>query len=68
MNPDLAVAHHNRGYVYYVKGEYDRAVTEYDKAIRLDPNDGDYYNHRGNAFYSKGTTTAPWPITARRSS
>ena len=54
MNPDLAAAHHNRGYVYYVKGEYDRAVTEYDKAIRLDPNDGDYYNHRGNAFYSKG--------------
>ena len=34
----LASAFANRGYAYRDKREYDRAIEDYDQAIRLDPN------------------------------
>jgi len=56
----LGIAHIGRGKEYNDKGSYDRAVTEYDKAItalteaiRLDPNNLSAYTERGKAYFGK---------------
>src|SRR5215831_2601604 len=35
--PEVAWAYINRGLAYKAKGEYDRAIADYNKAIELDP-------------------------------
>ena len=47
-------AFNNRGIVYDHKGEYDRAIADYDRAIELVPNDATAYNNRGVAYGKKG--------------
>src|SRR5215468_7910337 len=37
-NPNNAIAYSNRGLAYNLNGEYDRALSDYDQAARLDPN------------------------------
>jgi lipoprotein NlpI len=51
---DQAVAHHNRGLAYAVKGDLDRAIADFTEAIRLDPKDALAYNDRGAAYAVKG--------------
>ena len=36
------------------RGEYDRAIADYDKAIGLDSNDAEFYDKRAQAHYTKG--------------
>ena len=43
----------NRANSYDNKGEYDRAIQDYDKAIELNPNDAEAYNNRGVAYENK---------------
>jgi tetratricopeptide (TPR) repeat protein len=45
-----------RGAAYQRKSDYDRAIADFDQAIRLDPNDAfaTAYNSRGNAYNAKG--------------
>ena len=50
----LAIAHNNRGNAYSVKGDYDRAIQDYDVAIRLDPTYPKPFNNRGLAYQKKG--------------
>ncbi len=38
---------------YYKKGDYDRAIVDYDLALRLNPQDADAYNNRGLVYYNK---------------
>ena len=40
----------NRGIAYRRLGDLDRAIRDYDEAIRLNPRAADAYNNRGNAF------------------
>lgn len=50
----LVAAYNNRGLVFRSNGEIDRAIEDYDRAIRLMPN---YYvaiNNRGVALTAKG--------------
>ena len=35
LNPEDAKAYLNRGYTYYQEGDYDRAIEDYDNAVRL---------------------------------
>lgn len=42
-----------RGFSYHMKGQYDRAITDYDEAIKRDPK-GAMYSNRGNAWLEKG--------------
>ena len=50
----LATAFNNRGVAYKFKGEYDRALEDYDQAILLNPNFANAYNNRGVIYRLKG--------------
>ncbi len=39
------------GWVYYKKGQYDKAVTELEKAHRIMPQDGTVAEHLGDAYF-----------------
>jgi len=44
----------NRGSAAFSAGNYDQAVAEYTKAIRLNPYDANPYIFRGNSYNMKG--------------
>jgi tetratricopeptide (TPR) repeat protein len=43
-----------RGNIYSNKGNYDRAIADYDQVIQLKPDDADAYISRGVAYGHKG--------------
>jgi tetratricopeptide (TPR) repeat protein len=49
-----AAAYFDRGNAYSEKKDYEEAIANYNKAIKLDPNNDLVYNSRGNANYFKG--------------
>src|SRR5580658_9971929 len=49
-----ATAFHNRGDRYLGKGERDKAIADYDAAIRLRPDDAVAFNNRGDAYLDNG--------------
>lgn len=49
-----AAAHLERGNVYALKGDYDRAIADYSQAIKLDPTYAKAYYNRGLANQRKG--------------
>src|ERR1700745_3672698 len=50
----MVIAYNNRGNAHMAKGEYDRAVEDYDQSIKLDPNYARAFNNRGVAYQKKG--------------
>jgi tetratricopeptide (TPR) repeat protein len=50
----LATAFDNRGVAYRRKGEYERALQDYEQAIRLNPSNATAYNNRGIIYRIKG--------------
>jgi lipoprotein NlpI len=50
---DLAIAFNNRGLAYYNKKDYDRAIQDFDQAIRFEPDAADYFYRRGLAYFEK---------------
>ena len=53
LNPRNDGAFVNRGIAYRRIGDIDRAIRDYEGAIRLNPNAADAFNNRGNAFRAK---------------
>jgi tetratricopeptide (TPR) repeat protein len=53
-NPKEAIALLNRGNAYAQKGQYDRAIADYNEAIRLNPKDANALHSRGNAYAQTG--------------
>lgn len=50
----LAKLHYNRGIEWAAKRDYDRAIADYDTAIRLSPKFANAYYNRGHAWAGKG--------------
>lgn len=48
---NYASTYYNRGTAYSNKGEYDKAIKDYNKAIELNPDFAGAYNNRGFAYY-----------------
>ncbi len=51
---NLARAFFNRGRAWADQANYDRAIQDFDQAIRLDPAYPDAFNNRGVAWLGKG--------------
>ena len=51
---DLAAALKNRGNAYDDKGEYDRALDDYDQAVSIKADDSDAFNSRGTTHSAMG--------------
>lgn len=49
-----AGAFNNRGIAYFSKGEFDRAIRDFDEAISAKPNNPVLHHNRGLALYNKG--------------
>ena len=50
----LARLYFNRGVEWAAKGDFDRAIADYDAAIKLQPRAADTFYNRGNAWANKG--------------
>ena len=50
MKPGYAEAYYNRGIAYARKGDLDRAIQDYDKALELKPDLAVAYYNRGVAW------------------
>ncbi len=50
-------AYNERGTAYFLKGQVNDAITDYDRAIALDSNNGDAFNNRAWANYKLGHMT-----------
>ncbi|MDR0587594.1 MAG: tetratricopeptide repeat protein, partial [Burkholderiales bacterium] len=48
-NPNSASAYYHRGGEYSVKGDYVRALQDFDQAIKLEPTSSDAHTGRGIA-------------------
>src|SRR5215467_13387117 len=51
---NLSEPYRRRGFAYQMKGEHDRAITDFNEAIRLNPQNARAYNNRGSSFFAKG--------------
>jgi tetratricopeptide (TPR) repeat protein len=51
---DLAIVHNNRGDALRDKGEYDRAIADFNEAVRLNPKLAPPYHNRGNIYWHRG--------------
>ena len=51
---DRATAYNNRGWSYSDKGDHDRAIADFDEAIRLDPKLAIAFVNRGWSYERKG--------------
>ena len=48
-NEYVLFAYYNRGLAKQKIGDFNEAISDYTKAIEIDPDDADYYYNRGNS-------------------
>jgi tetratricopeptide (TPR) repeat protein len=53
-NKQRVNAYNERGLAYGNKGQHDKALQDFDEALRLDPQNAMIHNNRGWAFNNKG--------------
>ncbi len=55
-SPHKGRPYNNRGKSFYAKGQYDLALSDFNKAIALEPGHAEPYNNRGVIFDKLGDT------------
>jgi Flp pilus assembly protein TadD len=55
-----AELYNRRGIAYEEKGQHDQAISDYNKALEINPRLADAYNNRGVAYYFKGEYEKSW--------
>jgi len=58
LDPKLAVAYNNRGFVHWNLNNYEQAVVDYSRAIELKPKYAMAYNNRAFAYKALGNKEA----------
>ena len=53
LAPSDVVAFANRGNAYYARGDYERALADFDAVVKLRPNDARALVNRGLARYGR---------------
>jgi tetratricopeptide (TPR) repeat protein len=64
LKPSMPVS---RGNAYLGQGKFDKAISDYNDAIRLNPNNAAAYYGRGNAYPANVSSTKQSGTTTRRS-
>jgi tetratricopeptide (TPR) repeat protein len=54
------LAYYNRGVAYEEKGQYDLAISDYNKALEINPRFTDAYYNRGVTYYYKREYEKSW--------
>ena len=54
LNPKNAKIYSNRANAYSLLGQYDRALQDYDAALKIDPLNARIYANRGFVLLSQG--------------
>ena len=54
IDPKNAYAHYNRGISHDKRGDFNRAVRDFTRAIDLLPSNADFYHNRGFCYRKKG--------------
>lgn len=54
LNPDLAKAYANRGWIYKSNSEYPKAVADFSRAIELEPQNPTVYTYRASCYMEMG--------------
>jgi len=62
-----AEAYEKRGNAYYIPGDYDRAISDFDQAIRVNPNDAFAYYGAARHMRTRPMTTGRSPTMTKRS-
>jgi len=50
----IRITKNSRGNAYYDLEKYSNAISDYTKAININPNYAEAYNNRGNAYCNSG--------------
>ena len=53
LSPNYPDALNNRGLAYISNGQYDRAIQDFDRVLKLDPKDADAIKNRAMAIARK---------------
>lgn len=56
--PDNAIDFNNRGLIYFESGEADKALGDYNTALKINPNLASAYNNRANYYAACGQLAA----------
>jgi tetratricopeptide (TPR) repeat protein len=54
LNPKETMGYYSRGMAYRSKGDFDRAISDFNKVIDLKPREATGYYSRGMAYQGKG--------------
>ena len=54
------MAYNDRGISYGEKGQYDQAISDFTKALELNPRLAEAYSNRGAAYYFKREYEKSW--------
>jgi len=52
--PRAGVAYSNRGSEYFLRGDHERAVSDFTEALRINPQYAEVYNNRGVLYNERG--------------